>query len=46
VTTAIIVVLAIVSVYLGKRWGDAAAENSQLRNTVAALKRQIARRDR
>jgi hypothetical protein len=45
-TTALIVVLVVVAVYLGKRWGDAAAENSRLRLTVTSLKRQLERRNR
>ena len=45
-TTALIAALAAICLYLGKRWSDSSAENSQLREQVASLKRQLARRDR
>lgn len=45
-TTVLIATLAGIAAYLGKRWNDASAENSQLRTQVATLKRQLARRER
>ena len=45
-TTILIGALAIIAVYLGKRWSDTNVENTQLRAQVATLKRQLARRDR
>ena len=45
-TTALMAVLGIVALYLGKRWSDSNAENVQLRAQLAALKRQLARRER
>jgi hypothetical protein len=38
--------LMVIALYLGKRWSDTSAENTQLRAQVASLKRQLARRDR
>jgi hypothetical protein len=46
ITTALIAALVGIALYLGKRWSDSSAENSQLREQVASLKRQLARRDR
>jgi hypothetical protein len=45
-TTVIIAALAIIALYLGKRWSDTNVENTQLRAQVASLKKQLARRDR
>lgn len=45
-TTVLIASLTAVALYLGKRWSDTSAENTQLRAQVASLKRQLARRDR
>jgi hypothetical protein len=45
-TTLIIVCLVCASLYLGHGWLDSRAENTQLRTSIAALKRQLARRER
>ena len=45
-TMLLVAFLTGVAAYLGKRWGDSNAENTQLRAQVASLKRQLARRDR
>ncbi len=45
-TTLMIVCLACVSLYFGRGWLDSKAENTQLRTSIAALKRQLARRER
>jgi hypothetical protein len=45
-TTAIIACLAIVALYLAKKWSDAHAQVGELRNQVALLKRQLAKRPR
>ena len=45
-TTMLTAFLMAVAAFLGKRWNDSSAENSQLRAQVASLKRQLARRDR
>jgi uncharacterized membrane protein YciS (DUF1049 family) len=45
-TTLLIVSLACASLYFGHGWLDSKAENSQLRTSIAALKRQLARRER
>jgi hypothetical protein len=45
-TTVLIAALAALALYLGKRWLDTTAENTQLRAQVASLKRQLARRER
>jgi hypothetical protein len=46
VNTLIIVCLIGVSLYFGHGWLDSRAENTQLRISIAALKRQLARRER
>lgn len=45
-TMVFIASLVVIALYLGKRWSDTSAENTQLRAQVATLKRQLARRDR
>jgi hypothetical protein len=45
-TTLIIVCLACASMYFGHGWLDSKAENTQLRTSIVALKRQLARRER
>jgi hypothetical protein len=42
--TGLLGFLVIVSFYLGKRLSDEKAENATLRDRVASLKRQLARR--
>ncbi|HZF26718.1 MAG TPA: hypothetical protein VEZ88_10700 [Steroidobacteraceae bacterium] len=46
ITTVFLAALLAIALYLAKRWSDASAENSQLREQVASLKRQLAKRDR
>jgi len=38
-----ITVLVLLSLYIGKRWHTARAENSNLRAQIVALKRKLAR---
>lgn len=45
-TTLLIGCLACASLYLGHRWLGLRSENSQLRIHIAALKRQLAKRER
>ncbi len=45
-TMMLVAFLMAVAAFLGKRWSDSSAENTQLRAHVAQLKRQLARRDR
>jgi hypothetical protein len=44
VTALAIACLTILALYLGSRWINASAENTELRARIAALKRELARR--
>ena len=42
-TTAFVLGLSIAVLYFAKRWRDSSAENIELKNQVASLKRQLKR---
>jgi hypothetical protein len=45
-STAIIIVLAVLAIYLGRQWLSARAEVSELLGQIARLKRRLARSGR